>query len=654
MAIRIEIDGDRIRLDSTRKLKALHKTIPGANFARTNGSHWTLPLKISSLVLLRKKFKDELEFGPALREWGWAQKRKLKEMRDIARQDVVLDLPVLRERYPKLYLAVTQGRKYQSIGVKFIKTGLGVIIADTVGLGKSAQTIGGILDADVPGRHLIICPKTSCESVWVPEILHWTDMELPVWSVPEGRDARNEVLKQLSRPLEVKHEWWVMHPQMLNTRAYWECRKKIDGEVCGTLTQIKSRTKKLVCEHEGARTVIRTEHDFPQIFKSVWSSVVVDENHKSLLRRGSVPSQIRRGMESLKVREGGIRIAQSATPWASKPYHLWSVLNWLFPDYETSFWSWVETFYEVEDGFGDAREIGDLREDRKKLLSTTLDAVMLRRTREEVRADLPPRMYVGTPFHYGDDNSPVATWLPMEGEQLRAYREMAEDGEANIEGGQVSAIGALAELTRLKQFASSYGMWTDRGFKPCMPSNKFDKMLEILETLGIPHEPQSKVVVVSEHTELINLFSAELLKRGIGNIVLTGNTSPKNRALYLKQFNKPIRAGDPCVLFLNTKVGGASITIDSADDMIIIDESFEFDDQDQVEGRIDNRRPEEKIVQRRYHYLKSLDTVDVGIALANAEDASVTRDLLDGRRGVTFARRVFELAATATRKSGVQ
>lgn len=657
MGIRIEIDGERIRLDSTRKLKALHKTIPGANFARTDGSHWTLPLTISTLALLRKKFKQEIEFGPELREWGWVQKRKLQQMRDIAKLDRVVDLPILEQNYPRLYTAVTEGRKYQSVGVKFGEVGRKVIIADTVGLGKSAQTIATILETNVPGPHLIIGPKTSCTSVWIPEILHWTEMKLPAFSIPEGREERNKVLDQLKYADDTEHSFWVMHPQMLSTRAYWECRKKTEAGVCEVWTRITSRTKKLKCEHAGARTVIRYEYDFWQLFDTTWSSVTVDENHKSLLRRNSVPSQIRRGMEHLKIRKDGLQIAQSATPWASKPYHLWSVLNWLFPDTETSFWTWVETFYELEDGFGDSREIGDLREDRQKLLSMTLDAVMLRRTREEVRSDLPPKMYVGTPFHYGDDNSPVASWLQMEGEQLRAYREMAEDGEANIAGGQVTAVGALAELTRLKQFASSYGMWTDKGFKPCLPSNKFDKILEILESLGIPERPQSKVVIVSEHTELIDLFSTELLNKGISNYVLTGRTSPRNRTLILQKFNRSLaaeEAGEPCVLFLNTKVGGASITIDSADDMIIVDESFEFDDQDQVEGRIDNRRPEERIVQRRYHYLKSIDTVDVGIALANAEDKTVTRDLLDGRRGVTFARRVFELTATATRTSGVQ
>lgn len=631
------------------------KKIPGANFGTTNGSHWTFPLDISTLITLRKMFKDELEYSDELRDWGWEQKRRLKQMRAIAKLDQVKDLQVLRRLYPKLYNAVVYGRKYQSVGVEYIIVGQKVIIADTVGLGKSAQTLGGILEADLGGRHAIICPKTACLSTWVPEILHWTEMKLPVNAIPEGRDARNAVLEQLRQPADPNQdEFWVFHPQMLNTRAYWECRKKVEGKVCGEMTQITSRTKELKCKHKGGRTVIRIEHDFPQIFETEWSTVTVDENHKSLLRRNSVPSQIRRGMEMLKIGPQGLQIAQSATPWASKPYHLWSVLNWLFPERYTSFWAWVEARYDVTETFGDAKEIGDISAAGEKILAMELDGVMLRRTREEVRGDLPPRMYIGTPFHYGDDNSPIGIWLPMEGEQARQYKEMALDGVARIKGGEIQAIGALAELTRMKQLASSCGMMTDQGFKPCMPSNKFDKLLEILEERGIPDEPQTRVVVVSQHTELLNLFAAELEKRRIKAALLTGSASPKRRAAIQRLFTQGPEAGGPYVLLLNLKVGGAAITLDGCDDMVILDESFEFDDMDQVEGRTDNRRPEEKIVQRRYHYLRSIDTVDVGIALANAEDRDVTHRLLDGRRGVTFVRRVLELSSTATRTTGVQ
>lgn len=656
MSVRVEIEGDRIRLETRRYIKGLQENIPGAYFSKAGGKHWTLPLTVSTLVLLRQKFKSELEYGPNLRAWGWEKKQHAKLMHQISKMASFEDLDLIRKHFPRLYKAVTEGRPYQGPGAHFVEEGGRVIIADTVGLGKTAQTMAGILNSGVAGPHLVVTPKTSIETVWVPEIIFWSQGKQQVHSPPEGYDKRNYWLEYLRAPVPHPDEWWVVHPKMLTTRAYWVCKYREvprKGEPCNVRTQIPANNKKVLdCGHDG-RTIIENVHDFPHLFEAKWGSITVDEAHKSLLRRSSHPSTIRRGFELLQSTDDGLRIVQSATPWASRPYHLWSVLNWLYPEEYTAFWTWVYTYYDVEQIF-QMREIKDLRPDRERLLYQDLSGILLRRTRAEVRNDLPPRMYVGTPYHLEDEHSPVATWIPMTAEQTRIYDEMQEDGTAFIEGGEVSAVGALAELTRLRQFANSSGIWTDQGFKPRLPSNKFDKVLEILETLGIPEEPQGKVVIVSQFTELIDLFAEELLKRGISNWKLTGSTSPKNRKKYIERFDRPIHEDSVCVLLLNTQVGGAAITLDEPEDMIILDETFEFDDQEQVEGRIDNRKPERKIATRRYHYLKSLDTVDVGIALANAEAKGTTHRILDGRRGVTFARRVIQLSATASRTSGVQ
>lgn len=662
MAVRVEIEGDRIRLESSRNLKALQRRIPGAYFGRRGGAHWTLPLTVSTLVLLRNKFGSELEYGPNLKEWGWARREKAKRLNALIKMDRYEQLTLLKKNFPYLYKAIVEGRPYQSVGSEFTIIGRGVIIADTVGLGKTAQTIAAVIEDANPGPNLVVTPKTSVETVWAPEIMHWTRKKHRAFTPPEGSERRLEWLDfwHDNGAGLTGDDWWVVHPKMMTTRAYWKCKHREiprTGPICGMTTEITSKKKELDCEHDGKKTEIVYAADYPQLFEVNWGSVTVDEAHKSLLRRSSVPSRIRRGFEHLKIVEDGLKIVQSATPWASKPYYLWSVLNWLYPDEYTSFWSWVETYYDVEESFGGAREIEGLRADRESLLYKDLGGIILRRTRAEVRSDLPPRMYVGTPFHYGDDNSPIATWIPLTDEQKRIYAEMEDDGVAYLEGGEVQAIGALAELTRLKQFANSSGIWTDQGFKPRLPSNKFDKLLELLEQLGIPENPQGKVVVASQFTELIDMFAAELLKRGISNFKLTGATTPKNRKAIIDQFDRPISAGhkgEACVLFLNTQVGGAAITLDEPEDMVILDESFEWDDQEQLEGRIDNRKPEKKIATRRYHYYKSIDTVDVGISLANAEARGTTHRILDGPRGVTFARRVMELSATANRNAGVQ
>jgi SNF2 family DNA or RNA helicase len=86
---------------------------------------------------------------------------------------------------------------------------------------------------------------------------------------------------------------------------------------------------------------------------------------------------------------------------------------------------------------------------------------------------------------------------------------------------------------------------------------------------------------------------------------------------------------------LNTKAGGTSLTLDAADDVILIDSTFNQDDQEQVEDRA--------------HRLSRMHNVTIwNLASTNSIDESILRNtwrmdqsikkILDGERGVDFAK----------------
>jgi SNF2 family DNA or RNA helicase len=129
------------------------------------------------------------------------------------------------------------------------------------------------------------------------------------------------------------------------------------------------------------------------------------------------------------------------------------------------------------------------------------------------------------------------------------------------------------------------------------------------------------------------------MDKGVEVCGITGKVKGAARQDVVNRFNAP---GGPRVMFLNTKAGGVGITLDSADDMVFLDETDRPDDQTQAEGRINNRRPEEKVAQRRYWYLKSRGSVDEGIAAVNYALDLGQMAMLDGRRGVNFAKAVVE------------
>lgn len=648
VTVNLNARGNRIEVWSKAKIKALQDDIPGANFARTGGSHWTVPLTIESCKLLRERFGKRLVIGPELRAWALAKNEKARTMTALGKAESA-ELPGLwLAKQPKLWKAVTKGRKYQSAGARFISDGLRVIVSDGVGLGKTAQTFAGILDSQVPGPYLVVCPKTAVMNTWKPEVATWLKGHRSI-AMPEGRDKRNALLDAfLADPQPT--DWVIVNQDMLRTRSFWSCMNWVDAPEepkgrrrCGVLTAVKTGKKELDCEHDPTKTKTVIEHEYPQLFRGRWGAVVADEAHKCLLISGRVPSQTRRGMDMLRVKKGGLKIAQSATPWRSRPHLLWSTLNWLYPDEYTAKWAWIEIMYEVDEAFrGGPKAIGKLNAEREKLLYRTLNSIMIRRTRREVAKHLPPRLYIGHRYDPEDETSPLGIWLPMEGKQAKAYRQMEDDAVAEVQGGEVEAIGALAELTRCMQFASSYGRIDDEGnFKPSLPSNKFDYLVDLLLELGFPDDPTTKVIVVSKHTALLELFAAEIKKQHkIDSLMLTGKTSVKKREEVRRVFNDP--EAQPHLLFLNTIAGGTAITLDAADEMVFLDESWVADDQEQVEGRNDNRRPEEKIVQRRYRYLRSLDTVEVGLAFVNGAASAEDRRLLDERRGVQYVVDVLE------------
>lgn len=653
--IHVEKVGERIWLTSPRPTPGLSKSIPGARFSKATGlPHWSIPLNLETCALLRERFGRQLEIGPALWAWAKAAKSGAARMAEIKETGEVVELKAeWRVDYPALFEAVQKTRPYQALGAHWIASaagGKGVLIADTVGLGKTVQALAGVLESGVDGPHLIVCPKTAVESVWAPEIRRWLPGDAVI-TLPEGRAKREVVLNDFLNMLKwpnaqeqplLARTWVVVHPEAIRAQSHWICRE------CGSKTPKTSKPKELVCGHNKDRTKIEHNKVFPQLFDVPWGAVIADESDRSIVRLSGTPTQTRNGMELLRdeaMRPDGLRLAQTGTPFRSKPHLLWSTLNWLRPDEFTSLWSWAETLFEIEEGYGGSRKIGGIRADREPLMYQTLDRIMLRRTRAEVAPNLPKRMYIGTPLDEQDPTSPVGVWLDMDPKQAKAYKQMLETSAAEIEGGHLDAIGILAQLTRLKQFATSAGRLVGGEFVPDFPSNKFDALLQVLTELGYPDDPQAKIVVVSQFTSVLDMFGRGLSKefpkhRGLTRFI-TGAVTGLKRQDAIDSINQPVGRGAH-VLLLNTKAGGSAITLDGADEMIILDETWIPDDQEQVEGRIDNRRPEEKIVQRRYRYLYSRDTVDTGIALVNQERRSTGHELLDGRRGIEYARAVLK------------
>lgn len=579
---------------------------------------WGYPLSIEKCRKMREVFKDRLVIGPLLNAWAKqaiVEAAALKEMHS----KTSFPLSVLEISNPTLWAAM-QARPYQSVGVEFAKTVRTALIADQPGLGKTLETIGAFHEAQVTGTVLVFAPLTAILSTWPGELARWAEKDKV--SVAYGSKLQRESIIDNAILEDIIHKdngtihWVLCNIEMARAKHYRETRI--------------NRNDKEVEE-------LRWEWQYPALGMHAWSGIVVDESHRALICRSSKRtdhSQARAGLGMIKTSDDALRIALSGTPMRGKPENFWGTLNWLRPDEFTSYWKWVDQWFSVyTDTFTDQTVLDGIDPAKEAEMYASLARFMIRRTKAEVAPDLPEKQY-------------NEVWLPMEGKQAKAYKQMQESAIAKLDDGDLMATGVLAEMTRAKQFASSYGKietnikvtdgysQEDHVFRPSLPSNKYDWLLQFLTDRGIAGDQTgtSKVVVASQFTQLIELIAAALTAEGVEVVQLTGKTKATDRPALQKRFQAE---GGPRVFLLNTHAGGVSLTLDAADDLVILDETYIPDDQEQVEDRIHRVS---RVHQVSIWYVRSQGSIEEGIAKTTNDRENIQKSLIDGQRGVAFAR----------------
>jgi SNF2 family DNA or RNA helicase len=584
MTVSCTTDGSRVlvRFPYDPKLvNRVHK-VPGARW-HDETKTWRAPLTMDTCRVLRRVFGTQLEILPPLVVWARAELVAEAAMEEIRSGKARARLVRVEKSAPQLALAM-DARPYQKDGAAFLSLGRHVLLGDQPGLGKTLQTLAALIETGAR-RIVVACPRTACRTVWERETARWAPgIET---FVAQGTPAHRERVMgeffisgvRQDGSGDGRQKMLIINTEMIRTRRIWVCPDKITEWA-------KAPGLKGGCplSHDHK---IRLEHKWPFLFKAQWDAIVMDESHNSLATTKNVQSkgitQVRLGAVLLRKRlspdAGSLAIALSGTPFRSNLAKAWGTLNWLRPDVFTSFWNFAKTHFEVEqDGY--SQTVG-----REPLDPAAFEAAMrpyfLARTKAEVAKDLPPIVYAGTP----PEDSPDAgnyVWLPMEGKQAEAYQKMLEMATVRLGDRTLTANGVLAEITRRRQFACAYAeALPGNEMRMALPSNKLDWILEFLaEREG----NDGKVVIATGFTQLVKLFAREIEAAGYQVLTLTGETSDRARADMVERFADP---DDPArVAIINMKAGGVAITLDQADDMILVDQPWTSDEEEQVVDRI--------------------------------------------------------------------
>lgn len=607
---------------------------------------WVYPLNMEICRIFRQTYGQDLKVGKELAVWARAE--ITRESSQLAlRSAVDADLTEVPKLAPALDKAMS-ARKFQRAGARFIADGGQVIIADEPGLGKTLEALGGLVESGAK-RVLVFAKVKAIETVWVPEVKRWLGDGAEVYAAQGSLKNRQKVLADFLKNAG-SGEWdgydtpgFADRPMSILVCNIEMARMTKVAFCPGTLGECDGYD--FNCEFKRSHKVAY-DQKFPELFAMTWDAIVVDESHKALIGKNTMSkgiTQTRLGMMKLPLRKGGQKVALSGTPFRGKLWNIWGTLNWLRPDVFTSYWTFAKTYFKVDENRHGGMEILGMDPAKEAAFDRMLAPYMLRRTKEEVAADLPPRQYGGTPLDPTDPSSAIGVWLDLEPAQARQYKRIESHGEILAADGEALHInGILAELTRRKQFAiCDWDIDTDgQTFRPGKrtASNKYQWLLEFVSERA---EAGQKVVVASQFTKVVNAFSEWLAADGIESYTLTGETSAKRVAANVAAFNDPEDVVP--VFLLNIMAGGESINLDRCcDELVFLDETFIPDDQEQVENRI--HRMSNTDHQVTIWYVRSRGTVEEDICRITEGRGALTKGRLDGARGIETYRRLLKAA----------
>lgn len=583
------------------------KMVPGARWSPSTKT-WTFPLDMEVCRNLRETFGSNLRIGNGLAAWARTAIKAEQEQTALAS---AMDAEL--QRVPKIAPVLAEAmsnRTYQRVAAQFIAKGRTVLIADEPGLGKTLETLAGLVELGAR-RVIVFAKKKAAETVWGTEVPRWLGEAAQVYVANGTTLNRQKIIAEFLRA-----DAWTGDES--ETGVY--------------------KMRVLVCNIEMIRLRKGEMPKFPDLFRIFWDAVVVDESHNALIGKHTMSkniTQTRYGMMKLQQSEMDIRIALSGTPYRGKTQNLWGTLNWLRPDLFTSYWKYIDRYFETTKGYADSIVIGDLDPNMHEAHNRAVAPFLLRRTKGEVAKDMPPRQYGGWPLDPSDPQTTIGVWLPMDRAQAKGYAEVMA-GAIKSDQGDITVNGLLAEMTRCKQFAVCN--WKPDGggmLQPVKPSNKYDWLLEFVQERA---EAGLKVVVASQFTKVLNAFSCWLKADGVESYVLSGETTDKAATAIVGRFNDP---SDPvAVCLINTKSGGESINLDAcADDVVFLDETYIPDEQEQVENRVHRMS---RIHQVNVWYVRSSGTIEEDICKITGIRNGAVKERLDGRRGVEYFRKIME------------
>ena len=387
-------------------------------------------------------------------------------------------------------------RPYQLDGYRWLRFlhehGLGGILADDMGLGKTVQTLALIsasraADGGEQPPFLVVAP-TSVVANWAAEAARFTP-GLRVVPITASERRRTEPLAGLAAGADV----------VVTSYALF----RIDEHAYQSLT---------------------------------WAGLLLDEaqfvkNHQA------------KTYQCARKLPAPFKLAITGTPMENNLMELWSLLSIVAPGMYPSPSRFAEFFAKpIERG-----NAGD----RLTALRRRIRPLMLRRTKEQVATELPPKQESVLPIELGSRHQRIyQTRLQRERQKVL---KLIDDMDAN-------RFTILTSLTTLRQLALDPAL-VDEAHET-VGSAKTDALLEMLtDVVAEGH----RALVFSQFTGFLRRIRGRLDASDIPYAYLDGRTRDRPEAI------RAFKEGDAQVFVISLKAGGVGLNLTEADYVFVLD-----------------------------------------------------------------------------------
>ena len=509
------------------------KLIPNTSKVRGKTGEWHITGRVEHMNIIRSVFDDHVTVTHAAQV-------QLKAPPGIAWEPPV---PVVayadRKKQEGLYLIEHQAEDVKAT----LANGGNGIFAHDQGLGKTIMATHWMSALYVPERNrmLVITTRATLYN-WQEEIeLHWPGVTTVIadGTLGQKKDAVDEAMAVVDSPVVLITTY----------------------DAIRSLTSLKSWGGK-------KRTDKQKQPKHFQDVNAYWGATVIDEAH-----RISNPKNV----TSMAVGAVGdmshYRLAMSGTIIRKASDDLWGVMHWVDPELVGSR-SWYRDRYSdmVMEWHGRMVNRG-FNEKTREELTQILTPIYKRRHKSEI-----PGMMGRLPTNYLE--------VPLTSQQEKQYVEMEEQMFSQHDENFLIAENGIVRDLYLRAIACGLVTVGDDGRMSGVgkPSNKMEAILDhITELSGEPG------VIGVDNRMFANYISTILTKQKISHGRMVGG----RKTYELQAERKEFQEGERQIMIVQYGVGSEGITLTRGNDVLLVQENWNWTETDQLISRVDRHGQEQ-------------------------------------------------------------